>query len=401
MNRRTFLKSAGVVAPAAFTLMPSWSTAADRDASQIVAGKDKRLVVHESDIVVLETPPELLHEQITPLDVLFVRNNQQLENSATLEPLPLKGWKIELAGLIDAPREFDAQRLSNMEQTEHEMMLQCSGNGRSLFAQSVAAKGTQWTRGGMGNVRVGGVRLSTLLDKLGVRVDPRAHFVTAEGKDAPLPDKEDFEHSLPLHDVVELSLLATHFNGEPIPAIHGGPVRLVTPGYFGTMHIKWLSRLRFEAEETDNYNQIPRYRTPRSPIKPGEPITYTFANSQASWRMKVKSVVLWPQPGQTLKANQQHIVRGVAFNDGTSRIDAVDVSLDRGRTWQRARLHSPASVYAWYRWTFDVKLPAGQHEIWTRAVDSLGRSQPLDGAIHWNPSGYEWNGVEKIAVTAV
>ena len=44
------------------------------------------------------------------------------------------------------------------------------------------------------------------------------------------------------------------------------------------------------------------------------------------------------------------------------------------------------------------QMPAGPRELWVRAVDALGRSQPLDGSIHWNPSGYEWNGVEKIAV---
>ncbi len=400
MHRRAFMKTMGVVGPAAMGLLPAWTMAAEqRDASQIVAGKDKRLIVHESDIVVLETPPELLDAAVTPLDVLFVRNNQHLDDSATLKPFPLEDWKIELAGQIDAPRKFNAAMLSDMEQVEQEMVLQCSGNGRSLFAQTVEAKGTQWTRGGMGNIRVSGVKLSAVLDKLGVRIDRSARFLTAEGKDSPPADKEDFEHSLPLDDALEHSLLALTFNGQPIPAVHGGPVRLMTPGYFGTMHIKWLSRLRFESDETDNYNQIPRYRTPRRLIEPGTPITYTFENSQPSWRMKVKSVVLSPQPDQTLAADREHIVSGVAFNDGAARIDSVLISFDRGRTWRRTRLATPESPYAWYRWTSTVKLPAGRHEIWTRAIDALGRSQPLDGSIHWNPSGYEWNGVEKIPVT--
>jgi len=368
-------------------------------ADRVAAGKDRRLVVHTSQIPVFETPSELLHEQVTPLEVLFVRNNQPLENAATLKPFPLKGWKISLTGLVDAPRSLDAEMLGRMEQVEHEMVLQCCGNGRSLFAGSVKAKGTQWTRGGMGNVRVSGVPLSAVLDKLGVRVSPRARFLTAEGKDAPLPGKDDFEHSLPLDDALEHSLLALQMNGRPIPAVHGGPVRLMTPGFYGTVHIKWVSQLRFEDGETDNYNQIPRYRVPRKPIRPGTRIKYTFENSNACWRMKVKCVVLSPQPGTTLSADKQHVVRGVAFNDGSTRIDSVQWSTDRGQTWQRARLEVPRSSYAWYRWTAAVRLPAGRHEFWARAVDALGRSQPLDGSIHWNPSGYEWNGVEKIAVT--
>ena len=41
----------------------------------------------------------------------------------------------------------------------------------------------------------------------------------------------------------------------------------------------------------------------------------------------------------------------------------------------------------------------GTYEIWVRATDALGRSQPLDGAIFSNPNGYEWTGVFKREVT--
>ena len=369
--------------------------------SQVVTGKRDSLVVHKSEIPVLETPSQLLESRITPLDVLFVRNNQPLAAAATLKGVPLKGWKIAWTGKIDKPRSLDAEVLAGMEQVEHEMVLQCCGNGRSLFAGTVQAKGIQWTRGGMGNVRVSGVRLSAVARKLGVRIGAGARFLTAEGRDAPLPGKDDFEHSLPLDEAMEHSLLATRINGQPIPAVHGGPVRLMTPGYYGTMHIKWVTRLRFEGEETDNYNQIPRYRVPRSQLPPGQKIEYTFANSKACWRMKTKCVVLRPEPGAAVAAGRKLSVRGVAFNDGSTRIDSVQLSTDRGQTWKRVSLEIPASRFAWYRWSASVTLGAGKQELWARAVDALGRSQPLDGSVHWNPSGYEWNGVEKIAVTVV
>ena len=374
--------------------------AAPSNSSQVVTGKNAGLVVHGSKIPVLETPSALLDSQITPLDVLFVRNNQPMGNAATLKPFPLRGWKIALTGMIDKPRSLDARMLTEMDQVEHEMVLQCCGNGRSLFADSVKAKGTQWTRGGMGNIRVSGVRLSALVRKLGVRIGTGARFLTAEGKDTPLPDKDDFEHSLPLDEAMEHSVLATRINGQPIPAVHGGPVRLMTPGFYGTMHIKWVSRLRFEGDETDNYNHIPRYRVPRALLQPGKPIKYTFSNSKACWRMKTKCVVLSPQPDATVMAGKPVTVRGVAFNDGSTRIDSVQLSTDLGQTWSRIRLEIPRSRFAWYRWSATVTLPAGKRQLWARTVDALGRTQPLDGSIHWNPSGYEWNGVEKIAVTA-
>ena len=398
-DRREFMVSAATLGTGVLGLSGRDVLAeAPSDSSRVVTGKNAQLVVHKSEIPVIETPSALLDSQITPLDVLFVRNNQPLKNAATLKPFPLKGWNIALTGLVDKPRRFDAEMLAGMDQVEHEMVLQCCGNGRSLFAGSVKAKGTQWTRGGMGNVRVSGVRLSSVIRKLGVHIGSGARFLTAEGKDAPLPGKEDFEHSLPLDEAIQHSVLATRINGQPIPAVHGGPVRLMTPGFYGTMHIKWVSRLRFENGETDNYNQIPRYRVPRNQLQPGKPIKYTFANSTACWRMKTKCVVLAPEPDAAVAADKPFAVRGVAFNDGSTRIDSVQLSTDRGQTWSRVRLEVPRSRFAWYRWSATVSLPAGRRELWARTVDALGRTQPLDGSIHWNPSGYEWNGVEKIAV---
>lgn len=400
-NRRAFFQSAGAIGFTAAIQGGAEADAKAPSAEAVVQGKDSRLVVHKAEIPVLESEPAAIRPQITPLKSLFVRNNQPLKGITTLQGRPLKGWSISLSGLIEKAGRIRGSLLEDLEQVEHEMVLQCCGNGRSLFAQSVKAKGTQWTRGGMGNVRVAGVRLSALLDKLNVRIQSQARYLTAEGADVPLPGKQDFEHSLPLEDALQHSLLVLRMNGQPLPAIHGGPVRLMTPGFYGTMHIKWLTALRFESDESDNYNHIPRYRTPREPIRPGAAIRYTFANSKACWRMKVKSVVLHPQPKAVLKRGEPLELEGVAFNDGASPIESVLLSTNRGRSWRRCRLQQASGPYAWRRFSLMLKLPPGEHEIWTRATDGLGRSQPLDGSVHWNPSGYEWNGVEKIPVRVV
>jgi sulfite oxidase len=371
------------------------------NAAEVVAGKDRRLMVHKADIAVLETPPELLNSQITPLDVLFVRNNGQPIDAASVNGVPLDGWNVEFVGAINGKKSISGKDLLEMPMKSHEMVLQCCGNGRALFANSVQAKGTQWLRGGMGNVEIKGVPLSYVLEKLGVRINAEATYLTAEGNEPAAPGKEEFEHSLPLADVLSRSVLALEMNGRPIPQCHGGPLRLMTPGYFGTMHIKWLRRLRFEANESQNYNHTSRYRAPHQIIEPGTAFKYNVENSRPCWRLKLKSVVLSPAPGATWRSNQASTVRGVAFNDGQAPIENVLVSTDRGQSWSRVKLETPDSAFAWYRWSHDLKLPAGEHEIWTRAVDRLGRSQPIDGSIHWNPSGYEWNGVEKISVQVV
>ncbi|MBI3839417.1 MAG: sulfite oxidase [Planctomycetia bacterium] len=396
VDRRVFLQGA-TAAIAGAVLAPSGqsSAAPAAGAEMLIAGKDPRLIVHIPKPAVFETPAELLAgARVTPTPLLFVRNNQEPSEAITMKPLPLAGWKIELAGLIDGPQAIDAAALNGMEQVEREMVLQCSGNGRSLFANT---KGTQWGRGGMGNVRFGGVRLSAILERHGIKIKPEAKYLTAEGKDEPAPGEQDFEHSIPVDEALQKSLLALRLGGEPLPAIHGGPVRLVTPGYYGTMHVKWVTRLRFDSKESDHSSQIPHYRTPRVPIKPGEAFTATYENSEPNWPMKIKCVVLSPASGAALPAGEVPVT-GAAFNDGEARIETVLVSIDQGRTWRRAQLEVPDSPYAWYRWTARVRVSPMTKQIWARAIDALGRSQPLDGAIHWNPSGYTWNGVEKIDV---
>ncbi len=384
---------------ATLALCPDHVAAAESTpAGSLVEGKDARLIVHAARPAVFETPPELLLMQlITPTPLFFVRNNQQPANAATLKPLPLAGWKIDLAGLVDRTQSIDAAELASMPQVEHEMVLQCSGSGRSLFAAAAPVKGTPWGRGGMGNVVFGGVPLAAIVDRFGVKIKKEAVYLTAEGRDEPAPNEQDFEHSIPLDEALKKSIVALSLGGQPLPAIHGGPVRLVTPGYYGTMHVKWLSRLRFEPHESDHTSQIPHYRTPRTPIKPGEKFNFTFANSEPNWRMKLKCVVLSPVPRAKLSNHKVH-VRGVAFNDGEARIEAVMVSPDAGRTWQRAELDVPKSPYAWYTWQAPLTLSPGVHQLWAMAIDALGRSQPMDGAIGWNPQGYAWNGVEKIDV---
>ena len=120
----------------------------------LIAGKDERLGILSEAPLVLETPDSLLARQtITPKPILFVRNIQQLPKGLTLEPLPLAERDFELAGLIDKPVTIRGAELLEMEQVEHEMVLQCSGNSRSKFSEAYPINGTAWGRGGIANVR--------------------------------------------------------------------------------------------------------------------------------------------------------------------------------------------------------------------------------------------------------
>jgi sulfite oxidase len=366
----------------------------------LIGGKDERLSILSEAPLVLETPHSLLAGQtITPKSILFVRNIGQLPEGLTLEPFPLVEWNFELSGLIDKPVTIHGAELLEMEQVEHEMVLQCSGNSRSKFSEAYPIEGTAWGQGGVANVRFCGVPLRAVLEKYQVKIDREAEFMTAEGKDLPVGlEMPEFEHSLLLEDALEKSILALKLNGEALPGVHGGPVRLVTPGFYGTMHVKWLRRLRFEQTESTNFYHATEYRVPKVLLKRGEKFKFTLENSIPTWKIRVMSFIFDPQPFATLQSGSQTF-SGVAFNDGAARLESLLVSFDRGQSWRQAALQTPASSYAWYPWTIQAELKPGTYEIWSRAVDALGRSQPLDGTIYWNPNGYEWNGVHKIQVT--
>jgi len=266
-----------------------------------------------------------------------------------------------------------------------------------MFSRAAKTEGTQWGRGGIGNVRFGGPKLSEVLRHLKVEPAPTAQYVAAEGFDAPAPGKNDFEHSIPLGDVLDRAFLATTMNGEPLPAIHGGPVRLVTPGYYGTVQLKWLSRLRFEGDESANPYHADLYRTPNRRLSPGEKFRFDRSNSTPTWTMKLASLITSHSDGQQVGTEPTQ-VSGYSWNDGSAPLQSVLLSTDLGQTWNRVPLTLSKSPYAWSRWSAPVTLQSGRNTVWITAVDALGRTQPDDGAIAWNPAGYEWNGVEKLVL---
>jgi hypothetical protein len=111
--------------------------------------------------------------------------------------------------------------------------------------------------------------------------------------------------------------------------------------------------------------------------------------------MPVKSLITNPATGADL-AEKSVQVRGHAWS-GDRSIERVDLSIDFGATWAAAELDPPANDGAWQNWRLDVTFPqAGYYEVWARATDSDGVSQPF--AIAWNPKGYLNNSMHRVAV---
>jgi hypothetical protein len=113
--------------------------------------------------------------------------------------------------------------------------------------------------------------------------------------------------------------------------------------------------------------------------------------------MPVKSLITYPKTGAMVPLKRELAIRGHAWA-GDFAVDKVDVSIDFGQTWQPCQLDPPANRLAWQRFQARLSFPKkGYYEVWARATDTEGRSQPmiLPG---WNPKGYLNNACHRIAV---
>ena len=230
---------------------------------------------------------------------------------------------------------------------------------------------------------------------------PEAIYTAHYGVDTHLsgdPTKLPLSRGVRLEKAMdEHSLLVWEMNGEPLPAIHGGPVRLVFPGWPGSASHKWLNRIELRDVEHDGPGMTgTSYRVAIKPMIPGaEPEEGNFRILES---MPVRSIITAPANGATLPAGTRSLdLRGAAW-DGDFGVRTVDVSLDFGATWQSATLAEPKNRYDWRRWTASVALSQdGYYEVWSRATDENGTTQPHIAG-NWNPSGYGGNPMHRIAV---
>ncbi len=409
INRRRFNQLAVMGAMGAVmssTVSRYALAAAEANPAEIIKGVTDKMVIHNAKLGVMETPLTLLREhEITPKEIMFIRNHFPPAGPqawmATEDPAKAENWTVRVCGLVERPRSISLDELAKMEQVKVVSVMQCAGNGRAFYAAKAKAPGGQWHHGGMANVEWEGVPLKAVLDRLNVGPSADARWLTANGADeSPLPTGADLIKSYNLEDkALDNALLALKLNGEPIAAVHGGPVRLIIPGFYGNMNVKWLNELSFEDRQSPSPFQSKAYRFPLFPVEPGEFTIkdYDLMNSRPTYGFQIKSVIFAPLPEDEVKAGKVEI-RGVAFNDGMAPITSVRVSTDDGKTWAEATIKGGRSPFAWQFWSLETKLGAGKHVLRAVATDALGRTQPLDGLTRWNPKGYEWNGADRVEI---
>ena len=388
VNRRKLL-AAGAGGAAAAGLS-SWSPtslaqAATKPLPPVAAFKDaSRLIVHSASGV--ETRRSAFGTSgITDVDILFMRNNLGAPN-ASIVANP-DAWQVEIQGVTN-PRTLTVAELKRIGIANVAMVLQCSGNGRGFFGHK--ASGSQWKVGAAGNTLWSGVRVKDVVTALGGVQEGMRYMTSTGGETIPPgvdPKKVTVERSVPW-TAMEEAILAWELDGEPVPLAHGGPLRLVIPGYYGVNNVKYVKRVAFTAEETGVNIQASGYRVRAIGTKgaPGQP---------SMWEMNLKSFVTGPVGDAPVAAGEVQ-VHGVAFSGG-SPVAGVEVSLNGGQTWQPAQFFGPdMGRYAWRQFVLPSLLRPGEYVIASRAIAADGTVQP-ELRVE-NERGYGHNGWRDHAV---
>lgn len=404
-NRRGFLKTSSLATLT--SLMGTTIVFADRmprhylpmsvDFDPMV-DKNKGLVILNDKPWNVETPAHLLDDAITPASNMFIRNN-----GLTPERIDVANWTLTINGeSVNAPKTYTLGELkAKFKPHTYQLVLECGGNGRAGYFPKTS--GNQWTEGGISCAEWTGVRLKDILADVGLK--DNAVYIGYYGKDLHLsrdPDKAVISRGVPIAKALEEeTIIAWAMNGKDIPLVHGYPLRLVIGGWPGSVSGKWLHTIAIRNKVHDGAKMTGKsYRVPIHPVVPGvDPPESEFRIIES---MPVKSVITFPQTGLETPVGKPLALalRGHAWA-GDRMVKELHVSADFGATWQQADLKPPKNRLAWQHWMAEVSLPtAGYYEIWARATDDAGVSQPMVMP-QWNPEGYINNACHRIAIKVV
>jgi sulfane dehydrogenase subunit SoxC len=294
-------------------------------------------------------------------------------------PVPIidpASWEFAIGGHVDRPLTLRLADLQELPRRRLTAFLECAGNGRTRFAP--VPDGTPWRNDAVGNAVWEGVSLATMLDLAGVREG--AVDVVTQGADFPA-----MRRGLPLAVARDPdTLLVLRMNGEPLPVAHGGPVRLLVPGWAGIASTKWLVGLEIIDRAFDGFWNTDNYVYWAADGTALRPVT----------EMPVKSVISAPR-ADTVLAPGPVTIAGYAWS-GHGAIARVDISLDGGVSWEQAALEQDGRR-SWTRFHLPWDATSGRHILLTRATDERGLQQPFAAA--WNGKGYGQNGIHQVDIT--
>lgn len=288
---------------------------------------------------------------VTPNGLFFERHHNGI---ARINP---DEHRLAIHGLVDNPLVFTMDDLMRYPSVSRFHFMECSGNTLTDWREPQATT-VQQSHGLLSCAQWTGIPLSWLMDEVGVR--PEGKWLVCEGADG-----SGHLRSIPMEKVMDDGLLVYGQNGEMLRAEQGYPLRVFFPGWEGNTCVKWLRRMKVVD----------------SPIHArGETARYTDPMPDGRWRqfsmgMDCKSVITNPSGGMMLHGPGLYEIRGFAWS-GMGKVEAVDITLDGGRSWRQAALEEPVLDKCLTRFRYNWNWEGGPARIASRAMDSTGYVQP-------------------------
>ena len=221
-------------------------------------GKRAGMIVHEQEPFNAETGLAALAEAaVTANDAFYVRGHGAVPE---IDP---GAWRLRVHGAVERELTLSLETLHEaLPEREVTATLQCAGNRRAgLIAVRDIPGEAPWGPGATGTASWTGVALADVL-ALAEPCEAAAHvgFVGADTSHEAQP-AQPFGGSIPLDKARRPEvLLAWAMNGEPLPPVHGAPLRVVVPGYIGARSVKWLESIDLRVDPWPGYFQHVVYR---------------------------------------------------------------------------------------------------------------------------------------------
>lgn len=265
---------------------------------------------------------------ITPNDTFY-----RIDTALVVPQVDPAEWRLRITGMVDDPFEITFDELLDRPLVEETVTLSCVSNevGGALVGNAV------WL----------GTPLRDILADAGVK-NGATQLV---GRSV-----DDFTVGFPtaVLDDDRPALVAVGMNGEPLPAAHGFPARLVVAGLYGYVSAtKWLTEIELTTLEAFDAYWIPRGWAKVAPIK-------------------TQSRIDVPRQGQNIPTGTTAIA-GVAWAPHRG-IDRVEVQIDDD-PWLAADVGTDLTDNAWRQWVLAWDAPLGDHVIRVRATDGEGDTQ--------------------------
>jgi DMSO/TMAO reductase YedYZ molybdopterin-dependent catalytic subunit len=181
---------------------------------------------------------------VTPSDQFYLRTR------ASTKLPSAENWKVEVNGLAERAMAYSVRQLADAAKPVGVHVMECAGNVR-LTRFALISTG-DWA----------GVLLADILGES--KLKAQATRVLINGFDTYAQESATSVAGASwVFSLEELkaarAFLATRLGGKPLTKDHGGPVRLVVPGWYGCACIKWVERVTLVNDAAESTSQMLEY----------------------------------------------------------------------------------------------------------------------------------------------